>query len=71
MELKVANGQYKKYDVSDESIEICTQKAWQQVWHEQDTGHIDRAFTLDYESCVPAEYTKDNKAHCYLYIAIK
>ncbi len=32
---------------------------------------LKRAFTIDYESAVPAEYTKEGKAHCYLYIAIR
>ena len=31
----------------------------------------DYAFTIDYESSVPAEFSKDGKAHCYLYIAIE
>lgn len=65
-------GLYKKYDISDDSgdIVVCTQKAWEQVWNEQKSGQIQRAFTSDYESAVPAEYTKDGKAHCYLYIAV-
>ena len=47
------------------------QKAWERVWAEQKNGGIVRAFTMDYESSVPAEYTKDGKAHCYLYIAVR
>jgi ABC-type glycerol-3-phosphate transport system substrate-binding protein len=31
---------------------------------------VAESFTEDYESTVPAEYTKDGKAHCYLYIAV-
>ncbi len=30
-----------------------------------------RAFSSDYESSVPVEYTKDGKAHCFLYIAVQ
>ncbi|MCH4239532.1 MAG: AraC family transcriptional regulator, partial [Oscillospiraceae bacterium] len=37
----------------------------------QKSGNIRRAFTTDYESSVPAKFTKDGKAHCYLYIAVK
>lgn len=73
MEAEVGKGLYKKYDVADESgnIGICTKKAWEKVWEEQASGQIKRVFTKDYESSVPAEYTKDNKAHCFLYIAVK
>ena len=73
MELKVKKGLYKKYDESDDSgnIALCTKKAWGIVWAEQKSGDIKRAYTADYESSVPSEYTKDGKAHCYLYIAIK
>lgn len=73
MEAKTAQGLYKKYDVSaaDGDLAKCTQQAWAQVWAEQKQGQIKRAFTVDYESSVPAEYTKDNQAHCYLYIALK
>lgn len=72
MEAAVNQGLYKKYDEADENgdIGICTKKAWEKVWLEQKSGDIKRAFTEDYESTVPAEYTKDGKAHCYLYIAI-
>lgn len=73
MENQVKHGVYKKYDESDEQgdIQTCTLKAWQKVWDEQRTGQIKRAFTVDYESSVPAAYTKDGKAHCYLYIAVQ
>ena len=73
MEVEVSKGLYKKYDVSDDSgnLEICTKEAWNKVWQEQSNGQIKRAFTKDYESSVPAEYTKDNKVHCFLYIAVE
>ncbi|MHC6181079.1 hypothetical protein ACYUJ6_14730 [Clostridium sp. JNZ X4-2] len=73
METAVSKCLYKKYDEKDESGEIgvCTRKAWEKVWLEQKSGNIKRAFTQDYESTVPGEYTKDGKPHCYLYIAIK
>ena len=73
MERKTALGYYKKYDVSDDNgdIEVCTKAAWQKVWTDAKNGEIKRSFTCDYESSVPAEYTKDKKAHCYLYIALK
>lgn len=73
IETAVNKGLYKKYDEKDENgeIGICTRKAWEKVWHEQKSGDIKRAFTQDYESTVPGEYTKDGKPHCYLYIAIE
>lgn len=73
IEVAVSKGLYKKYDEKDENGEIgaCTRKAWEKVWYEEKSGHIKRAFTSDYESTVPSEYTKDGKSHCYLYIAIK
>lgn len=72
MDTEVSKGFYKKYDEQDENgdISICTKKAWEKVWSEQKSGNIHRAFTSDFESTVPSEYTKDGKAHCYLYIAI-
>ena len=72
IELEVSKGKYKKYDESDENgdIEACTKKAWEKVWTEQKTSKINRTFTRDFESTVPAKYTKDGKAHCYLYIAV-
>ncbi|GAA0127496.1 GyrI-like domain-containing protein [Clostridium sp. CTA-19] len=73
METKVNKGFYKKYNEKDETgeINVCSKKAWEKVWSEQKLGNINRAFTEDYESTVPGKYTKDGKAHCYLYIAIK
>ncbi|WP_105177633.1 MULTISPECIES: AraC family transcriptional regulator [Clostridium] len=73
IERKVSEGLYKKYDEKDDTgeIDVCSKKAWKKVLSEQKAGNINRAFTKDYESTVPGEYTKDGKAHCYLYIAIK
>ncbi len=73
MEQKTAAGDFKKYDVSDDNGDIaaCTKNAWKKVWADTKSGVIKRSFTRDFESSVPAEYTKDGKAHCYLYIAIE
>lgn len=73
MEQKTADGQFKKYDISDAGgdLKFCTQKAWEKVWSDTKNGEIKRSFTQDYESSVPAEYTKDGKAHCYLYISVE
>ena len=71
MEKAVAAGKYKKYDEAADDMGECAKIAWNKVWSEQKTGTIQRAFTEDYESTVPAEYTKDSKVHCYLYIAVK
>lgn len=67
----VAQDKFIKIDESGETIADCANKAWSKVWELTAKGEIKRAFTVDYESTVPAEYTKDGKAHCYLYIAIK
>ncbi|AMP20933.1 hypothetical protein AZF37_06935 [endosymbiont 'TC1' of Trimyema compressum] len=71
LEQAVSTGEYKKYDVSDNDMVAAAKKAWSIVWNEQKEGTIKRAFSVDYESTVPAEYTKDGLARCYLYIAIK
>lgn len=73
IEQKTADGHFKKYDVTDDSnnLKECTQKAWEKVWADTKSGKINRSFACDYESSVPAEYTKDGKAHCYLYISIR
>ncbi len=71
MEDCVAQGKYVKIDESGETIAECANKAWSKVWQLTASGEMKRAFTTDYESTVPAEYTKDGKAHCYLYIAAK
>lgn len=71
LEKLVAQGKYVKIDESGETIAECANKAWSKVWTLSANGEMKRAFTIDYESTVPAEYTKDGKAHCYLYIAVK
>lgn len=71
MEEKVAKGSYVKIDEEGESIADCANKAWSKVWELTANGELVRAFTVDYESTVPAEYTKDGRAHCYLWIAVK
>ncbi len=71
MEKAVAGGEYIKYDMSGNSLSECTKLAWDKVWKEQKEGVIHRAFSEDYESTVPSEYTKDGLCHCYLYIAIQ
>lgn len=70
LEKETAQGKYKKYEEIGESLPECAEKAWAKVWADQNSGVINRAFTADYESTVPAEYTKDGKPHCYLYIAV-
>jgi len=71
MEELVAQGKYIKIDESGETISDCANKAWSKVYQLTANGEMKRAFTIDYESTVPAAYTKDGKTHCYLYIAIK
>ena len=41
-------------------------------WNDTHSGVFKKElFTVDYESSVPKEFSKDGKAHCYLYIAVK
>ena len=69
MEEGVRAGRYQKYMETGNDMGECAQKAWGRVWHDQKSGMIARTFSEDYESTVPAEYTKDGLAHCYLYTA--
>jgi len=69
LEQLVAQDKYIKIDESGATITECANKAWSKVWRLTANGDINRAFSIDYESTVPAEYTKNGKAHCYLYIA--
>ena len=73
LERQTAEGHLKKYDVCDNNgdLKLCTQKAWQKVWDDTKNGEIKRSFACDYESSVPPQYTKDGKAHCYLYISVQ
>ena len=70
MEQEVARGLRRKYDCVGETLQEAADAAWSQVWNDQKSGAIHRAFTVDYESTVPPAYTKDGRAHCYLYIAL-
>ena len=73
MEKEVEKGLYKKYEADDKNgnVEMCTKKVWENVWNDSHSGILKRAFTIDYENSVPAKFSKDGKAHCYLYIAVK
>ena len=73
IEKEVEKGLYKKYEAVDENgnVEMCTKKAWENVWNDTHSGVLKRAFTVDFESSLPKEFSKDGKAHCYLYIAMK
>ena len=68
MEEKAAKGLYRKFEAAGEDLNACAQAAWEQVWGDPS---LKRAFAQDYESTVPAEYAKDGKCHCYLYISVK
>lgn len=71
MAQKVEIGEYVAYDFDGADIKEAANKAWSCVWADKESKKIRRAFTHDYESTVPGEYTKDGRAHCYLYIAVK
>lgn len=68
LEDKAASGRYQKFEAAGDNLTACSQAAWGQVWG--DTS-LKRSFTEDYESTVPAEYAKDGKCHCYLWIAVE
>ncbi len=72
LEQKIQSGIYRKYDYSSDvfDLEECSKRAWECVNTDQANGIITRAFTDDFESTVPKEYTKDGRTHCYLYISI-
>lgn len=68
LDKQAAQGHYRKFETAGEDLAACTQALWGQV---RGDGSLKRAFTEDYESAVPAEYAKDGKCHCYLWIAVK
>ena len=67
MEEKAAAGLYRKFEAAGDDLIACIQAAWEQVWG---APSLKRAYTTDYESAVPAQYAKDGKCHCYLYISV-
>ena len=73
LETQAERGIYKKYSISDANgdVNACTQKAWKLVWEEQKAGVLQRSFCNDYESSIPAAFSKDGKAYCTLYIAVQ
>ncbi len=71
LEEKVSNGFYLKFEETGETIAQATAYAWQRVWEMTATGKLKRIYTEDYESSILPQYSKDNKAHCVLYIAVK
>ena len=68
MEKEVAAGLYRKFEALGDTLTACAQAAWVQVWGDPS---LPRAYTEDYESTVPGQYTKDGKCHCYLYNSLK
>lgn len=70
MEKKVARGEYIKIDEAGSNVSESSMNAWKKVWEKSTKGELKRAFSKDYESTVPQEYTKDGKSHCYLYISV-
>ena len=73
MEEKIAQGTYLLYEETNDegNIEACTKQAWIRIWDDQNKQLIKRSFTKDYEASIPKAFSKDNKAHCYVYIAIQ
>lgn len=73
MEEQIKQGAYLLYEETnaDGDIEACTKQAWSRVWDDQNKQNIKRSFTNDYEASIPKAFSQDNKAHCYVYIAIQ
>ena len=73
IEQKVLSGEFYKIETSSstESEQVCAKNAWTIAKEKEANGLIKRSYTEDFESSVPKEYTKDGKAHCYLYLGIK
>ncbi len=69
LEEGVSKGIYKKYQASDDNgnVGLCTEKVWEEAWSDS----VIRSYREDYEYSVPAEFSGDGKAYCYLYISIK
>ena len=67
----VAKGTYRMYEGTDEKdIGKSADIAWEAVQKDIAAGILDASGLTGYESTVPAEYTPDHKAHCYIYIAV-
>ena len=73
LEKECASGKYKKYDFCSDNADVAenTKMAWQQVWTDTQKERIKRSYTEDYECTIPANYSKDHKQHCLLYISIE
>lgn len=73
MEKNVADGFYIKIETVEEdgNLENCAKRAWNIVQEKESEELIQRTYFEDFESSVPSEYTKDKKAHCYLYSGVK
>ena len=70
MEKKVKLGEFVKFETIGETIQQCAVSAWEKVWEQSAKGELKRAFSQDFESTVPKEFSKDGKSHCYLYISV-
>lgn len=70
LEGDAARGAFRRYEASGKDVAACVTEAWQQVWHDEKAGILQRAYTQDFEVSTPAEYTADGMARCTLYIAI-
>lgn len=67
----VEAGRYRLYEGSDPAdIGKSADMAWEAAQKDIADGILDAARLSGYESTVPAQYTPDHQAHCYLYIAV-
>lgn len=66
-------GKFRKYDFCSENTDIAAaiKAVWQKVDDDVREGKIKRSYTEDYECTIPPDYSRDNKLHCLLYIAIE
>lgn len=66
---KAENGQYRVYSGSHETdIGPAADAAWGAVMEDVSAGILDGSKLSGYESTVPADYTPDHTARCFLYI---
>ena len=65
---KTAAGEFVLFEDSADTIPECSAGAWEKARAQETDGRLRIDYSYAIESTVPPEYTKDGKAHCYLYV---
>lgn len=65
---KTESGEFRLFENAADTIEKCSAAAWEMAQAAEATGDLDIDYSYAVESTVPAEYTEDGQAHCYLYV---